>query len=85
MSDKTKPRRAFVLKLEMQADTRDDLVQDLEQFAHQIDREEISVGVSGSPSGGSIYSLSVDESITHEQYVNAINAYIASLPGEQHE
>lgn len=72
----SKPRRAFTLTFEIGADTRDDLVHALHNFAEQIARDEVSRGCWGSPSNGAAYELLVDESQTHDKYFEAINKYL---------
>lgn len=59
------PRRAFCLTLELQADTREDMVNALINMAGEIDREELTTGVSGGYSSGAIYELLVNPEQTH--------------------
>lgn len=76
MSD-TAPRRAFVLNLKVQANTRRDLADALRTFAMDLERELLSgFGVSASPSSGWSYTLDVDETITKEAYFAAVNEYL---------
>lgn len=79
----TPPRRAFVLKLELGADTRDDMVKELEQIARRILMDDMTTGVLGGPTTGYTYSLSVDETITHDDYFCAIEAWNAAPRGEK--
>lgn len=70
------PARAFRLTLKMDADTRPALVSALIDLATQIDREEITTGISGGWDSGSIYELLIDESQTHENYFLLLNQYL---------
>ena len=72
------PVRAFRLTLRIDADTRNDLVSALINFATQIDREEITTGVSGGVNSGWIYELLVDLNQTHETYFQQLNDYLES-------
>lgn len=76
-----KPRRAYVLTLELQANTKKELRDGLYHFFTALDRGELSgKGVSGSPSSGWIYNIDIDESITKEAYFAAIDEYLAQEP-----
>ena len=70
------PTRAICLTMKIEADTRDDLVSALMNFATQIDREEITTGVSGGYDSGYIYELLVDPTQTHEAYFQQLHAYL---------
>lgn len=70
------PRRAYELDLKVSADSRDDLCGYLHSFVTQLYMDQISNGASGGYSAGATYSLSVDESITHDSYVAALDDYL---------
>jgi len=72
------PSRAFRLTLRLDADTRDELARELERIALRIDREELTVGMSGGVSSGYTYELLADPSKTHEQYFEEVRQYLAS-------
>ena len=74
------PRRAYVLDLKVQADDLESLIGYLRSFETDLHMGNITRGVSGAYSAGSIYSLDVDKSITHETWVIALEAYLDSLP-----
>lgn len=77
MTDAIKaPRRACQLKLEIDADTRDDMVRALRSIAMQIDRDQLSTGSTGGPDWGGGYEYRHDPSITHESYFAAVDAYL---------
>jgi hypothetical protein len=81
MSDK--PRRAHVLKLEMGANSLDDLIGGLKQFALDLRLGEVSTaGCSGSPSVGYTYDYSVDEAWTKARYFAAIDAALSEQKGQ---
>lgn len=71
-------RRAFVLTLELQADTRNDLIGELRHLEFMIASEQLAHGVSGGYSTGSVYDLNVDESITHDLYMEQLNEYLGA-------
>lgn len=72
------PRRAFVFTLELQADTRDDLISSLRHIEFMIAADKLTTGVSGGYNSGYTYKLDVDETITHDDYVAALNSYLAA-------
>lgn len=72
-----KPRRAFVLDLKVEADDLDSLLGYLRSFETDLYLNRISTGVSGGYSAGSQYSLSIDETITHDSWAEALEKYIA--------
>lgn len=72
----TTPSRAFELVLKLSADTKHDLVSALINFAHAIERDEITKGVSGGYSSGAIYELVSDPSQTHERYFQLLSEYL---------
>lgn len=80
----TAPMRAFRLTLRLDADDRAELADALRSFADQVDREEVTRGVSGGPSSGSIYELLHDPAMTHERYFDEVRTYLdekrAALP-----
>ena len=73
----TAPKRAFRLTLRLEADDRAELADALRSFADQVDREEVTTGVSGGPSSGSIYELLHDPAMTHERYFADLNEYLS--------
>jgi hypothetical protein len=75
MSD-TQPHRACRFTLDIEADTRDDMVTALENIARQLDRGELTKGVSGGYSSGYIYEYTESENPTHAEYVAALNAHL---------
>lgn len=70
------PRRAVRLTLVMDADTRHDLASLLITMAEQIERGQITTGVSGGCSSGSIYELTEDFAITHDVYFEQVREYL---------
>jgi len=70
------PVRAVRLTLRIEADTRNDLVSALMNFATQVDREEVTTGVSGGSNSGWVYELLVDPTQTHEAYFQQLDAYL---------
>lgn len=78
MSEVAAPVRAFRLNLRLDADTREDLANAMRQMADQIDCDQLSDGVSGSPSSGAIYELLHNPSQTHENYFREMRQYMAA-------
>lgn len=72
------PIRAFRLTLRLDADTKDELVHALEAIALRIEREELTVGLSGGVSSGYTYELLADPSKTHAQYFDELRQYLAA-------
>lgn len=70
------PVRAFRLTLALEADTRQDMADAMRNMANRIDREQVTVGVWGSPSDGAIYELLTDPSVTHDSYHAALREYL---------
>ncbi len=70
------PRRAFVLTLTIGADTREALSNALHNLSYQVAAEKLTEGVSGGVDSGYTYKLDVDESITHERYVQELTDYL---------
>lgn len=77
LSKTAPPVRAFRLTLRLDADTREDMANALMQMASQLDRDQLSVGVSGGPSSGAIYELLHNPNQTHENYFNEVRQYLA--------
>ena len=79
MDDLKAPRRAHVLELKVEADTLHDLIGYLRNFENQLAAGKITSGVSGGYSSGSIYEYSVDETITHDGWAQALDRYLSAL------
>lgn len=69
----TYPKRAFVLTMTIGADTRQDLSEALNSIAFEIAAEKVTESVTGSYSWGGNYKLEVDESMTHDRYMEELN------------
>lgn len=76
MADPTKPERAHTLVVSIGADTALDLAWGLRHMADDIERERLTVGCSGSPSVGSMYSYRVLPEQTHDLYFQQLNAWL---------
>ncbi len=70
------PRRAYVFTVEIGADTRDDLCAALRQLEFEIAADMLTHGVSGGYSSGYTYNLDVDETITHDRYMDDLHRYL---------
>lgn len=75
MSD-DKPKRACVLTLKMEADTRADMASALFNIADLIERGELTVGASGGVNSGAIYEYIESDKPTHEEYFIALQKYL---------
>lgn len=84
MSELKPPKRACVLTLEMEADTHQEMVSALRNFMIQLDRKELGgSGVSGGYSSSHIYSLTVADQPTHDEFFEQLNAYLEA--SKKHE
>lgn len=72
------PKRACQFLLDLQADTRQDLADALYNMAIQIERGEMTVGISGGNSSGYIYELIENERPTHDEFVQKLRAYLSA-------
>lgn len=71
------PRRRHRLTLDLQADNEQEMVRSLEYIAYLLDTGQLTKGCSGGVHSGWTYEYSVDESVTHESYFQAIRAWKA--------
>jgi len=79
------PVRAFRFTLRLDADSRDDLTQALENIATRIALDELTTGVSGGYGSGYSYELLNDPSQTHERYFADLNAWLAKARDAEKE
>ena len=71
------PRRRLVCVLEIGADSRDDLVQTLEDIARRIAMDDLSPrGFSAGYNSSYNYKLREDENVTHESWKAAMNELV---------
>lgn len=77
------PKRAVRLTLRIDADTCDDLVTALLNFADRVARREITTGVWGSPSDGGIYELHDAGHPTHDEYFASLREYLGQAAHEK--
>ena len=73
-----KPQRRIEFKVEISADSIEDLTSYLRGLAFEID-QGTRTGVCGGYSIGSIYETIEDDTITHESWEKKLNEYIDSL------
>lgn len=76
MSEQIEPQRAHTLIVSMGADTAEALAWGLRHMADDIERERLSVGASGSPSVGSMYSYRVLPEQTHAAYFAQLDEWL---------
>ncbi len=76
-----KPRRRFVMTLELGADSMDALRGDLRSILWSLDgiEERPWSSLSGGPATGHILKIEFDPAMTHESYHERLQAYLASL------
>lgn len=77
------PERACRLQLDIQADTRDEMVQAIEYIATAIDRGEMSTGCSGGVHSGWTYEYVERAGPTYEEYHEQLKAYLAAKRAEK--
>jgi hypothetical protein len=73
------PVRALRLTLKLEADDRRELACALRNMADQVEREELTAGVSGGPHSGAIYELLTDPTQTHERYFREVQEYLLAV------
>lgn len=78
---KAAPERGHVLQVTAGGDTLGDLVHELRHLAAQLERGHLTVGVTGSPASGSVYSYRVDPEQTSERYFRQVEDWLASTEG----
>ena len=71
------PSRAFRLTLKLEADSRTELAWALRNMADQVDREQLTTGVSGGAYSGAIYELLEDPTQTHQNYFRQVQEYLS--------
>lgn len=72
------PERACRLQLDIQADTRDEMVRALEGIATAIDRGEMTTGCSGGVHSGWTYEYVERARPTHQEYHEQLKVYLAA-------
>jgi hypothetical protein len=77
-------KRACRFVLDLEADTRQDIVNALISMAHQIERDEMTQGVSGGYSSGYIYELSESDRPTHTEWAEKLRAYLDDKKAASH-
>ncbi len=76
----SQPHRQFRLVFALEADTRDDLASALFNMATAVDRNELTVGVSGGSYSGYIYELLQDPAQSHDTYFAQLKEHLANRP-----
>ena len=71
------PRRAYILELKLQADDKRAIHSALKHIDFLIASNQLTQGVSGGYDSGYSYKLDVDESITHDNYIEKLEKYLA--------
>lgn len=81
----TKPRRSYEMELHLGADSKQRAVDSLREIADMIERGDINGpgGCSGGSSAGWWYTISHDESITHDQWAKALELYLEAQRGQK--
>jgi hypothetical protein len=75
--------RAHEFACQIGADTQQDLVIELRHLAERIERGEISAGVMGGSSRGSIYAYRHDPAMTHDEYFRQLDERLKALTPEK--
>lgn len=73
-----KPHRAVTLTLDLQADTRNGIISDLEHIIRQIERGEMTTGCVGGPTSGYRYAYQEHGEPTHSEYFRQVTAWLAA-------
>ena len=72
----TPPERAVRLTMKLTADDRQALANALYNIACQVERGEMTTGVSGGCDSGFIYELIENDHPTHDEYFIQLRAYL---------
>ena len=72
------PCRAHSIVLKAGADTAEHLAWELRRLADDIEHDRLTVGCSGSPSAGSLYSYRVAPEQTHDAYFSQVDEILAA-------
>jgi len=70
------PQRAHSLVLSAGGDTAEDLAWTLRHMADDIERGQLTVGCSGSPSAGTIYSYRIAPGQTHDVFFQQVDEWL---------
>ncbi len=76
MAEEKKPERRITFMCRIQADSVESLIGDLRYFQTEIARGQLTAGVSGGYSSGSIYALRTNPDATHESYFRELEAML---------
>jgi hypothetical protein len=81
-----RPHRAYELDIHIGGDTWDEVIWNLHELANHIpDHGPACSSVSGSPSGGHSVTVTHRPEMTHEKYIEALEAYLESRRAEKKE
>ncbi len=75
----TPPERAVRLTMKLTADDRQALANALYNIACQVERGEMTTGVSGGCDSGYIYELIEGDRPTHDEYFEQLRAHLAAI------
>lgn len=74
--DAIAPHRAHRLTVEIEADSKEDMLRAIDSLGQALSRDELTKGTWGSPSHGCIYEYTHGESPTHDEYFEQTRAYL---------
>lgn len=77
-----KPRRAFHLSLEVDADDHNTLLHALDDIAEKVKRRD-GKSICGGCSMGWTYELNIDETITHDIFYQRLEDFLEYLSNEK--
>lgn len=77
MADARPPQRGFVVKMDIGADTREELVREIREYADEIEAEALSASTFGGSTSGGHVELIVTGT-THDEYIAQLKAYLAA-------
>lgn len=72
----TQPERRFVMELKLGADDRESVIRALNQIVFSLEHEGSIGSVSGGWDSGWVWSLRENPGVTHDSYIEALNAYL---------
>lgn len=79
-----KPRRAYRTELIADGDTKEEMVRMIEDFLEALQKGSTGF-VSGGCGSGGYFNVTCKPEITHEIYVEKLNAYLSDLESTKKE
>lgn len=79
MTEDGRPHRAVRLDIKIEADTRQAMINTLDDIGRLIATEQITDGVSGGYDSGYIYKYTENDRPTHAEYADQLKEYLSKV------